>query len=92
MKSDRCNKLSVESQTSHTLSHSWSQPALLSFVRVHDWQLLHILNEHKGAVRGLAVHPTGKLALSVGVDRRLRIWDLVRGKCAFVKKLQVRRN
>lgn len=32
----------------------------------------------------LAVHPSGKLALSVGHDRTLRIWNLMAGRCAFI--------
>lgn len=37
------------------------------------------LRAHKGGVTGLAVHPSGALALSVGRDRGLRLWDLVKG-------------
>jgi protein MAK11 len=41
---------------------------------------------HKGRVNSVAVHPSGKVALSVGKDRTLRMWDLMRGKgCASTK-------
>jgi WD40 repeat protein len=36
-----------------------------------------------GAVNSLAVHPSGKLALSVGRDKTLRVWNLLVGKPAF---------
>lgn len=37
------------------------------------------LRAHKGGVTGLAVHPSGALALSVGRDRGMRLWDLIKG-------------
>ncbi|KAJ7881167.1 WD40-repeat-containing domain protein [Mycena leptocephala] len=40
----------------------------------------------QGEVNSVAVHPSGKVALSVGKDRTLRMWDLMRGKgCASTK-------
>ena len=39
------------------------------------------LRAHKGGVTGLAIHPSGALAISVGRDRGLRLWDLLKG-CA----------
>lgn len=35
----------------------------------------------------MAVHPSGKVALSVGKDRALRMWDLMRGKGVASTKL-----
>jgi WD40 repeat protein len=57
---------------------------------VHDWNVLHVLGGHKGPVLGLGVHPTGKLALSTGRDRTLRLWDLVNGRCSFITRLEVK--
>lgn len=56
--------------------------------RVHDWALLHVLGGHKGAVTSLSIHPTGRMALSVSRDRTLRLWNLLEGRCAYVKRLQ----
>lgn len=42
---------------------------------------------HKGRVNNIAVHPSSKLALSVGQDKTLRMWDLMRGKGAASTKL-----
>lgn len=49
--------------------------------------LLRQLRGHKGRVNCVAVHPSGKLALSVGKDRTLRMWDLMRGKGSASVKL-----
>lgn len=35
----------------------------------------------------MAAHPSGKVALSVGKDRALRMWDLMRGKGVASTKL-----
>lgn len=55
--------------------------------RARDWVLLRQLRGHKGRVNCVAVHPSGKLALSVGKDRTLRMWDLMRGKGSASVKL-----
>lgn len=35
----------------------------------------------------LAVHPSGKMALSVGKDHTLRTWNLVKGRPAYTTNL-----
>lgn len=53
-----------------------------------DWVIQHVLAGHEGGVSTLAVHPTGKLALSGGVsDGKLKLWDLTKGRLAFVSKI-----
>ncbi|KAG6381767.1 hypothetical protein JVT61DRAFT_373 [Boletus reticuloceps] len=42
---------------------------------------------HKGRVNSVAIHPSGKVALSVGHDKTLRMWDLMRGKGSASTKL-----
>lgn len=42
---------------------------------------------HKGRVNGIRVHPTGKIAVSVGKDRALRLWNLMTGRKASNTKL-----
>lgn len=42
---------------------------------------------HKGRVNGLCVHPTGKIAISVGKDRALRLWNLMTGRKASANKI-----
>lgn len=41
----------------------------------------------RGPVRSVAVHPSGKLALSTSDDSTLRMWDLVQGRAAYIKRL-----
>ena len=54
-----------------------------------DWSVQHVLAGHEGGVASLAVHPTGKLALSAGVaDGKLKLWDLTKGRLAFVNKIK----
>lgn len=69
---------------SHLLSAS--EDGTLCLFRARDWAVLRTLKGHKGRVNSVAVHPSGKVALSVGKDRALRMWDLMRGKgCASTK-------
>ncbi|KAF8519659.1 WD40-repeat-containing domain protein [Gautieria morchelliformis] len=70
---------------SHLLSAS--EDGTLCLFRARDWAVLRVLKGHKGRVNCVAVHPSGKLALSVGKDRTLRMWDLMRGKGSASTKL-----
>ena len=47
------------------------------------WDNLKVLRGHRGRVNDLAIHPSGRLAVSVGRDRTLRTWDLLKGRPAF---------
>lgn len=55
--------------------------------RCYDWENVHILGGHKDIVNAFAIHPTGKIALSVSRDKTLRIWNLVQGRCSLTKNL-----
>ncbi|KAF7309443.1 Glycosyltransferase family 39 protein [Mycena indigotica] len=70
---------------SHLLSAS--EDGTLCLFRARDWAVLRALRGHKGRVNSVAVHPSGKVALSVGKDRTLRMWDLMRGKGSASTKL-----
>jgi protein MAK11 len=54
-----------------------------------DWSVQHVLAGHDsvGGVTCVAVHPSGRMALSGGRDGKLILWDLTRGRLAFVYKL-----
>jgi WD40 repeat protein len=43
--------------------------------------------EHAIPVVSVAIHPSGKLMLSLALDRTLRLWDLTRAKAAFTTRL-----
>ncbi|EIN06262.1 WD40 repeat-like protein [Punctularia strigosozonata HHB-11173 SS5] len=70
---------------SHLLSAS--EDGSLCLFRARDWAVLRSMKGHKGRVNCVAVHPSGKVALSVGKDRTLRMWDLMRGKGSASTKL-----
>jgi WD40 repeat protein len=60
----------------------------ISIYKKRDWSVQHVLAGHEGGVAALAVHPTGKMALSGGVnDGKLKLWDLTKGRLAFVNKI-----
>ncbi|KAI0322778.1 WD40-repeat-containing domain protein [Amylostereum chailletii] len=72
---------------SHLLSAS--EDGTLALFRARDWSVLRTLKGHKGRVNSVAIHPSGKAGLSVGKDRTLRMWDLMRGKGSASTKLGV---
>ncbi|OCF44245.1 protein MAK11 [Kwoniella heveanensis CBS 569] len=67
-----------------TQSHliTTSVDSTLSLFRTSDWALLKTLKGHSGRVNHVDVHPTGRVALSVGKDMTLKMWDLMRGRGA----------
>ncbi|XP_050506568.1 p21-activated protein kinase-interacting protein 1-like [Diabrotica virgifera virgifera] len=73
---------------SHILSGS--QDGLLAITRVGNWQVEKLWDKaHKGsAIIDIAVHPTGKLALTLGDDCTLRTWNLVKGRQAYAVNLK----
>lgn len=70
---------------SHLLSAS--EDGTLCIFRARDWAVLRSLKGHKGPINSIAVHPSGKVGLSVGKDRTLRMWDLMRGRAGGSTRL-----
>ncbi|XP_044270828.1 p21-activated protein kinase-interacting protein 1-like [Tribolium madens] len=72
---------------SHLLSGS--SDGVLAIVRVGNWQLEKVWEKaHKGsAILDIAVHSSGKLALTLGADAHLCTWNLVKGRQAYVINL-----
>ncbi|KAI0332690.1 WD40 repeat-like protein [Cubamyces sp. BRFM 1775] len=66
---------------------SASEDGTLALFRARDWAVLRTLKGHKGRVNSVAVHQSCKVALSVGKDRTLRMWDLMRGKGSASTKI-----
>ncbi|BGP12312.1 hypothetical protein JCM10213_002584 [Rhodosporidiobolus nylandii] len=64
-----------------------SSDSTISLYRVRDWVLLRGLKGHKGRVNSIDAHPDGRVALSVGQDKMLRMWDLVAGKSVATMRL-----
>ena len=66
----------------------FSDDGKIAIYKKRDWSVQHILAGHDGGIGALAVHPTGKLALSGGLtDGKLKLWDLTKGRLSFVSKL-----
>ncbi|XP_036374624.1 p21-activated protein kinase-interacting protein 1-like, partial [Megalops cyprinoides] len=71
---------------SHLLSGG--EDGLLCVWSTKKWECLKSIKAHKGYVSSLSVHPSGKLALSVGTDKTLRTWNLIDGRSAFIKNIK----
>uniref|UniRef100_A0A3Q2Q9R5 PAK1 interacting protein 1 n=1 Tax=Fundulus heteroclitus TaxID=8078 RepID=A0A3Q2Q9R5_FUNHE len=71
---------------SHLLSGG--EDGLLCVWSTKKWECLKTIRAHKGHVTSLSVHPSGKLALSVGTDKTLRTWNLINGRSAFIKNIK----
>ena len=70
---------------SHLISAS--EDGTIAIFHARDWVVLRVLKGHKGRVNSVGIHPSGKVALSVGADKTLRMWDLMRGKGSASTKL-----
>ncbi|KAJ4476186.1 WD40-repeat-containing domain protein [Lentinula aciculospora] len=66
---------------------SASEDGTIGIFHARDWSVLRNLRGHRGRVNGVDVHPSGKVALSVGKDRMLRMWDMMRGRGVSSVKL-----
>ncbi|CAJ0845875.1 13791_t:CDS:10 [Entrophospora sp. SA101] len=58
---------------------SGSDDGLICIWRTKDWECLKNLKGHKGRVNSLDIHPTGKIALSVSIDKTVILWNLLNG-------------
>lgn len=67
---------------------SSSEDGTICVWKTSNWDCVKTLRGHKSSVNWVAVHPSGKLALSVGKDKTLRTWDLHKGRQAFVINLK----
>lgn len=56
--------------------------------RTKDWELFGTLKGHQGKVNDLAIHPSGRVAISVSTDKTIRLWNLMTAKKAGVLKIK----
>nr|CAH7761256.1 unnamed protein product [Callosobruchus chinensis] len=84
------NAVQFTANGSHVLSGS--ADGVLSIIKTGNWKLEKIWDKaHKGdPILDIAVHPTGKLALSLGQDYALRTWNLVKGRQAYAINLSTK--
>lgn len=81
----------TESSTHCLLGFSGTSGGKLVIYKKRDWSVQHVLPGHSGGVSAVAVHPTGKMALSGGeADGKLMLWDLTTGRLGFVTKIKPR--
>ncbi|KAI9277591.1 WD40-repeat-containing domain protein [Sporodiniella umbellata] len=66
---------------------SASEDHSINLWRTKDWEFLKTLKGHKGKVNSMAIHPTGKIALSVASDRTCIVWNLMTGRKGSANKL-----
>ncbi|KAJ2232900.1 60s ribosome biogenesis protein mak11 [Coemansia sp. RSA 1722] len=83
------HKGTITSLFFHGRTHmlSASDDGAICIFRTKDWEPLKVLRGHKGPVTSIAVHPSGKLALSVSQDRTIIIWNLLTGQRASRTKM-----
>ena len=56
-------------------------------LKTNTWQVEKTLTKHTDAVLDVCIHPSGKMALSVGRDKKLVTWNLIKGRSAYVTNL-----
>ncbi|KAJ6230177.1 pak1 interacting protein [Anaeramoeba flamelloides] len=56
--------------------------------RTNDWEKLMELSSHKEGINSIAIHPTGRVALTVSKDKTLRMWNLLNGSLSVTKTLE----
>lgn len=79
----------VSTVAMHGGSHliSGSDGGRMAIFRSSDWEELTSMPAHSAGVVDLAIHPSGRLALSVGKDSQLYTWNLMRAKCVLKRPL-----
>lgn len=62
----------------------------MAFIKTSNWKVDKVFEKaHKGsAVNYISIHPSSKLALSIGADMTLRTWNLINGRQAFATSLK----
>lgn len=58
--------------------------------RTKDWETYGILKGHQGRINDLAIHPSGRIAVSVSEDKTIKLWNLMTAKKASTLKLRGR--
>lgn len=75
--------------TTHLLTAS--SDSSIHLLRTKDWESLLCLGRHKGdSVEAVAMHPSGKLAVSVGKKNEMKVWNLQTGKQAAASKVPLK--
>lgn len=62
-----------------------SERGKITIYSTGNWEEIEVLKGHKDRINSIAVHPTGKMALSVSRDKTMKLWDLKNGKIVHNK-------
>ena len=82
------NKYLIVGSALPSADSSGSSTGLLSLYRCKDFEMLKEMKGHKAPVSALAVHPSGRLCLSLDTTGSLKMWDLSTAKCAYTAQIQ----
>lgn len=69
---------------------SGSEDGKILIWRTKDWELFGTLKGHTDRVTDVAIHPLGRVAISVSADHTVRLWNLLTAKKAAVLKIKGR--
>jgi len=67
---------------------SGSEDGKVCIWNTRTWNCEKTLKAHEGGVTAMSVHPSGKLALTVGKDRAMKTWNLIKGRTAYVTNIK----
>ncbi|KAF9385648.1 p21-activated protein kinase-interacting protein 1-like protein [Podila verticillata] len=79
----------ITALTFHNKTHmlSGSDDGKICVWRSKDWECLKIMKGNQNTIHSIAIHPSGKIALSVAADHSVRLWNLLLGKQASMTRL-----
>ncbi|ODQ78597.1 hypothetical protein BABINDRAFT_9358 [Babjeviella inositovora NRRL Y-12698] len=90
---DEANKNQVINSTSGKTGKwllSGSADGKIVIWRTKDWEVFGQLKGHKERINDIAIHPSGRVAISVSDDKTIRLWNLMTAKKAAVLKMKGR--
>ena len=76
----------IESCKSHVITGS--EQGMITIWRRKDWTNMHVFKAHRSAVTGLALHPSEKMLISSGRDRKVMLWNMVKARASYKTRLE----
>lgn len=67
---------------------SGSEDGKIIIWRTKDWEMFGTLKGHTGKINDVAIHPSGRVAISVSSDQTIRLWNLMTAKKAAILKIK----